>query len=196
MGEKPRTETKSEDPLSDRTMDITPADPTAGENPRPEGLQRSARRVTAGILVEGGQADRKIARSFQDQIQEGRFNPDDAADRLLPETLSGKQQELLDSRSKSLMRDLVMAPKLKGLAGAGRSVRQKGRNLFAYIFTQLLVLVLFALFFLAAFAILRVEGTDVQGYVDRAISTIGFEPGSGQTKSGSTDSEQPNTGGR
>ena len=178
MTENSPTEPSSGDSVEHRTPGQDPSEAGAlGRTGEP--LAKAARRLVAGVLAEGGKSDRAAARAVQEQIQNGGFSADEAADRLLPGDLDPRQAEWLETRSKSLMRDLVMAPKLRGVAGAGRSVRKAGRNLFAYVLTQLFVLALFALLFAAVFGVLRYEGIDVQAFVDRGIGAIGLEAGAG-----------------
>lgn len=168
--------------MSDPSSEPEPTDRTPTEVGSPtseDPLQRAMARLAAGVLAEGGKADKKAAKAVQAAIEGGSFDPDGAAASLLPGILDTRQEEWLESRSKGLMRDLVMAPKLRGVAGAGRSARQAGRNLFAYVFTQLIVLLLFALLFTAGVGLMRYQGIDVQGFVDRGLSAIGLEPGAG-----------------
>lgn len=183
MSENSRAEPDSGESAEHRTPSREPSGSGPGSGGLMGGggepLERVARRLVAGILAEGGKSDRGAARAIQEQIQTGAFSADEAADRLLPRDLEPRQTEWLEARSKSLMRDLVMAPKLRGLSGAGRSVRKAGRNLFAYVLTQLFVLTLFALLFAAVFGVLRYEGVDVQAFVDRGLGAIGLEPGAG-----------------
>jgi hypothetical protein len=70
-----------------------------------------------------------------------------------------------------------MAPTLRGAQGALRGVRQAGRNLFAYLLAQLLILALFTLLFGAGLLLLRLYGTPLEAPLDRALGWVGLSPG-------------------
>ena len=168
--------------MSTPPSELDATDRTPGPDPGTEEdsvLERCRLRLVTGVLAEGGRVDKQTARAAQASVEAGAFDPDAAAAKLWPGLLDTRQEQWLEERSKSLMRDLVMAPKLRGLSGAGRSVRKAGRNLFAYVFTQLFVLALFALLFAAGLGLLRYNGVEVEGHVDRALRAIGLEPGAG-----------------
>ena len=146
------------------------------------------RRVRAGILVEGNRADRKAAKRVQERVAAGTFDPDAAAAELLGGSAVGDSGELernlIETRTRTLMRDLVMAPRLRGVAGASRAARSAGRNVVAYVLTQLVVLMLFVVLFAAGLALARYVGHSVDGWVDRGLELVGVEPGSGADSDG------------
>ena len=138
---------------------------------------RAWRRIKAGLLVEAGRADRKVAAAWQKKVIAGEWSADAAAQELLgqgppvPDSDDG-----LEQRSARLMRDLVMSPKLKGAAGAARSARKAGRNFFAYILTQLMVLVVFAVILAAGLIVARWRGVAVDPLLDTVVQYLPEAP--------------------
>ncbi len=149
------------------------------------GIPRAWRRIKAGLLVEAGRADRKVAAAWQKKVIAGEWSADAAAEELLGQGPSvPDEDDGLDQRSARLMRDLVMSPKLKGAAGAARSARKAGRNVFAYIVTQLLVLTVFALILAAGLVTARWRGVEIDSLLDRVVQHLPEAP---------TDSSGPGT---
>lgn len=132
--------------------------------------ERIGRRVAAGALCEAGLVDRKALARWQQAVAEGRFQPDACAADLLPDPLpSGVPDRLLD-RGGTLLRDFLMASRLRGVRGAARRVRERTRSALAFVVVQLGVLVVFALILAAIMLVLRIHrGVSFDAWIDRLI---------------------------
>lgn len=133
-------------------------------------LERIGRRVAAGALCEAGMVDRKALVRWQEAVAAGRFQPDACAAELLPAELpSGVPERLLD-RGGTLLRDFLMASRLRGVRGAARRVREKTRSALAFVVVQVGVLVVFALILAAIMLVLRMHrGVSFDAWIDRLV---------------------------
>jgi len=141
---------------------------------------RAWRRVKAGLLVELGRADRKVAARWQEAVVGGRFDADRAADELLASARDGEAEAAVERRSAELARDLVMAPRMRGLHGAARKAREAGRRGLAWLLVQVLVVLVFLLAFVGSLLAARYAGHDVHAPLDTVLDWVGLEPGGGR----------------
>ena len=129
------------------------------------------RRLKAGMLVELDLADRELARRWQNAVRQGDFDPDACARDLLGATgdrsgVSDEDPRLME-RSGRLLRDLLMAPVLRGMRGAGRRAREAARGGLAFFVAQFLVLSIYSLLVLVALLLLRVRwNASIDGFLD------------------------------
>jgi hypothetical protein len=128
-------------------------------------------RVRAGLACELGLVDAAAAKRWREAVQAGQFEPDACARELLPRPLADEAERRMLERSGSLLRDFLMAPLLTGAAGARRKLREKTRGVAAFLLTQGLALVVFALLVAAALLLARFKGTSIDALLD------GFLPG-------------------
>jgi hypothetical protein len=138
---------------------------------------RAWRRLKAGLLVEAGRGERPLVKRWQELARSGGFDADQASAELLSASPVPDDDPALLARSARLCLDLWMAPTLRGAQGALRGVRQAGRNLFAYVFAQLLILALFSLLFGAGLLLLRLYGTPIEAPLDRVLGLVGLRAG-------------------
>jgi hypothetical protein len=143
---------------------------------------RAWRRVKAGLLVEAGLADRKAAARWQEAVLAGRFDADRAAEELLAAPRAEATESQLERRAAELARDLVMAPRMRGLSGAARKAREAGRRGIAWIVVQILVVLVFAGLFAASLLTARYVGHDLHAPLDRVLSWVGLTPGDGAAR--------------
>ncbi|MEO0651742.1 MAG: hypothetical protein AAFZ65_13785 [Planctomycetota bacterium] len=133
---------------------------------------RAWRRLKAGLLVELGRADRKAAKRWQDAVVGGSFDADAAAEEILAASEVSDDDVGLVERAARLERDLLMQPKLRGASGAARGARKAGRNLLAYVFTQVLVLAFFALLFTGGLIVARYNEVEIDALLDRVVEHL------------------------
>lgn len=125
------------------------------------------RRLRAGLLVELGLADKAAANRWQEAVIRGEFEPDACARDVLAAGDLAPDDERLVERSGRLLRDLLMAPRQRGVRGAGRRARGAARKGLAYALSQLVVIVIFLLIALAALFTVRVRwGWSVDAFLD------------------------------
>lgn len=143
---------------------------------------RAWRRVKAGLLVEAGLADRRAAARWQEAVLAGRFDADRAAEELLAAPRVEATEAQLERRAGELARDLVMAPRMRGMSGAARKAREAGRRGIAWIVVQILVVLVFAGLFAASLLTARYVGHDLHAPLDRVLSLVGLAPGEGAAR--------------
>ncbi|MEZ5977151.1 MAG: hypothetical protein R3F34_02910 [Planctomycetota bacterium] len=141
--------------------------------------RRAWRRLKAGLLVEQGVADKKVAARVQEAVRSGSFDPDRAADEILAAVSAaraGDADAAALRRSSDLARDLVMAPHMRGVRRAARRTREAARRGVAYLLVQLLVVLVFAILFALGLLAARYAGYDIHEPLDRALGWVGLAP--------------------
>jgi hypothetical protein len=118
---------------------------------------RAWHRVHAGLLVELGLADRAVVRRWQEMVKSMRFEPDACSRELLAGTRVPADDPLLVDRCGSLLRDLVMAPLLRGTAGAGRRARGAAKSGVAFVLAQVIAIGVYSLLIAVLLILLRVK---------------------------------------
>ena len=120
------------------------------------------RRLRAGMLVELGNADKKLAKTWQGRVRTGDFDVDLCADQILaagplkPE----REEEAVLTRTTRLERDLIMTPLARGASGKGRKVRGAAKTGAAALIVQFIVVGIFCIltfFFMLVAAMKGVE---------------------------------------
>ncbi len=151
--------------------DLQPVDPPEASA---AGAGSEARRVRAGLLVELGLAPRDVARRWQKAVVEGRFEPDACADEVIAASrLKPDAESRLAGRAARLQRDLVMAPTLRGLRGAGRKAREGARGLVAFVVAQVVTLTVLAAILLVGALVGRVVfDVSYDGFLDSIASLL------------------------
>ena len=119
-------------------------------------------RLRAGMLVELGNADKKLAKLWQERVKSGDFDPDRCAEQILAAGARKPDEEIesILTRSTRLERDLIMTPLLKGASGAGRKMRSTAKSGMAAALSQFIVMGIFcilAFFFLLVMAFKGIE---------------------------------------
>jgi hypothetical protein len=147
------------------------AAPAAPSDPGAFAQLPAWRRIKAGMLVELDLADRQLARRWQTAVRQGEFDADACTRDLLgsPGDHSGVGDEdpRLMERSGRLLRDLLMAPVLRGARGASRRAREAARGGLAFIVAQFLVLSIYSVLVLVALLLVRVRwNASIDGFLD------------------------------
>ncbi len=146
------------------TIEELPADTSAGLTADERVVWQ---RLQAGLLVELGLADGRVARRWQDAVVRGEFEPDACGRDILAASQSHAGDPRLLERSARLMRDLVMAPAQRGFAGARRQARRATRHGLAWVVSQLVVAAIFFLLAVLALFVIRVRwGWSVDAALD------------------------------
>lgn len=143
----------------------SPSSPALGE-----AESTAWRRVRAGLLVEAGQADKKVARRWQEAVQKGAFEPDACANELLTGAPAPNPAQL--ERCARLQRDLLMAPLVRGARGAGRKMREAGRGFFAMLVSQLVIVAIYTFVILAALLLVRAKGFGLDSKLDLLLGPL------------------------
>jgi hypothetical protein len=127
------------------------------------------RKLKAGMLVELGLADKRVARRWQESVLRGEFDAALCTRELLAAGGDSFPDEdaRLEERSTRLLRDLLMAPTQRGLRGTGRRVREAARWSLAALLTQFFVLAIYSAILFAALFLVRVRwGTSIDEFLD------------------------------
>lgn len=159
-------------PADDDGAELTPLAPLGAQN-----APRGWTRVKAGLAVEMGLVDKKVATRLQDEVVAGRYDPDAAAAQLLAAATCDDVDAAVERRCADLERDLMMTPRMRGLRGASRKAREKGRRGLAFLVVQLLVVGVFALLFAVGLTAARYGGYDLHAPIDAVLGVFGLEPG-------------------
>lgn len=131
-----------------------------------EGEERAWRRLSAGLAVELGLADKKVARHWQERVRAGEFDADACAAEILEAGGFEAGDARLVERSARLQRDLVMTPLSRS---AGRKVRRAARGGLAFLVAQLLAIGVYSLLVAIALVLLRLQGVAFDPLLDRAL---------------------------
>ncbi|MEL6716767.1 MAG: hypothetical protein AAFP86_23520, partial [Planctomycetota bacterium] len=95
--------------------------------------ERARRRLLAGLLVETGLADKKVAKRWQSAVVGGDWDADACAAEVIASTpREAYASPALLERSARIERDLLMASHMRGVRAAGRRVRKATRNTTAF----------------------------------------------------------------
>jgi len=133
---------------------------------------RAWRWLKAGVAIEQGLCDRSAAKTVQESVRAGTFDPDGAADRVLDSAPLEDFDPRLEQRSARLLRDLAMAPTLRGTGKVARAGRGCFRGFAAFALVQLVGLVVFVVLVLALFLGLRWQGRSLDAHADRILDAL------------------------
>ncbi|MEO0660788.1 MAG: hypothetical protein AAFZ87_04555, partial [Planctomycetota bacterium] len=85
--------------------------------------ERARQRLLAGLLVETGLADKKVAKRWQSAVVGGDFDADACAAEVIASTpREAYESPALLERAARIERDLLMASHMRGVRAAGRRV--------------------------------------------------------------------------
>ncbi|MEX1023539.1 MAG: hypothetical protein WD226_00555 [Planctomycetota bacterium] len=126
-------------------------------------------RLVAGMFVELGLADRAAAKRWQGEVIAGGFDADACAREILARSGQAADDPRIEERSTRLLRDLLMAPLLKGAKGASRRARQAAQGGVAYIIANVIAFGVFALITLLGLLLLRIQEYDLNAFLDRLL---------------------------
>lgn len=141
------------------------APPPAGRVLSPEEEQLFDRMI-AGMLVELNLADKAAAKRWQSSVIDGVFQPDDCAKEILARSGVAASDNRLDQRSSRLLRDMLMAPLLRGTKGATRKMRKAAKGGVAYVIMNVVVMCIYILMVFIGLVVWRLQGGDVNGVLD------------------------------
>lgn len=156
--------------------------PSAGAAPRPAAradlsdnpdIQRAWERVAAGLLVESGLADKKIAKRWQAAVVQHEWDADACARDVLAASSGELGNPRLLERAGRLERDLVMASFQRGIKGASRRARGAARNGAAFFVANVVAIGVYSAIILALLILARVNYEwSLDGIIDRMVSAV------------------------
>ncbi len=131
-------------------------------------------RLRAGMLVEQGNADKKLSKTWQDRVRSGDFDADRCAQEIL--TVGAQkpamEEEQALQRATRLERDLIMTPLLRGASGASRKVRGAAKSGAAAILSQFIVLGIFAILGFLTLLVMAFRGIEFDPFFQSIIDFI------------------------
>ena len=141
---------------------------------------RAWNRLLAGLLVEQGLVDKAIAKTWQERVKSGDYDPDRCAEELLAAgDLTGpKVESQVLVRSARLERDLLMTPLLRGVSGASRKVRGAAKSGAAALVTQVIVVLTIAVLAFLLLLVLAFRGVEFDPFFQAIIDWIPALPDS------------------
>ena len=142
------------------------ATPTAGLGPEEE---RVWNRLKAGMYVELGLADKVAAKRWQEAVVANTFDPDGCAREILARSAVTAGDPRILERSGRLLRDLLMAPVLRGARGASRRAREAARGTLAMVLSQGVAFVVYSTIVLLAMLLLRLRDVSFDALFDRIL---------------------------
>ena len=146
------------------------ARPTLSDDP---GVQRAWERVAAGLLVESGLADKKIAKRWQAAVVQHEWDADACAREILAASGGELGNPRLLERAGMLERDLVMASFQRGIKGASRRARGAAKNGMAFFVANVVAIGVYSAIILALLILARVNYEwSLDGIIDRMVSAV------------------------
>lgn len=139
--------------------------------------RRAFERVAAGLLVDAGLADKKVAKRWQAAVVQKQWDADACAREVIASAGPGALGDLgLIERAGRLERDLVMASFQRGIKGAARRARGKARSTTAFFVANLVAILVYSAIILALLIAARV-GYDwsLDAIVDRIVGVFRSE---------------------
>lgn len=139
---------------------------------------RAWQRLSAGLLVEVGLADKAATKRWQAAVVQKEWDADACARDVLGATdPSATSDGRFVERAGRLERDLLMSSFQRGIKGASRRMRGAAKNTTAMIFANLMALGVYSAIILALLILARVKYEwSLDGIIDRMISAV--SPGS------------------
>ncbi|MFT4709978.1 MAG: hypothetical protein ACI8Q9_001104 [Planctomycetota bacterium] len=137
------------------------------------------RRLRAGMLVELGNADKKLAKTWQERVRAGDFDVDLCTDQILragplkPE----REEEAVLTRTTRLERDLIMTPLSKGVSSKTRKARGAAKNGAAALIVQFIVVGIFCILTFFFLLVAAMKGVQFDPFFQ---SIIDFFPAIGE----------------
>ena len=139
-------------------------------------LPPAARLVLAGLTLEQGLADKKVAKRWRQTVLDGKFRATDCAQEILETARPDPTQRMVLDRASRLLRDFLMAPMQRGLRGAARRGRERARSGCAYVVAQATAFTVFAVIACAIGILLRMKGNSLDGWADWVLDLFGAAP--------------------
>ncbi len=136
------------------------------------GEQQAWLRLRAGLLVDLGLADRRTVKRWQKEVLGGQLDHDLCAREINQGVLRGDGR--LADRAGRLMRDFLMASKLKGLSGAARGTRGAVRSFFSMLIAQFVAIGIYSLILMGCMIFIHRGGTSFDALFD---AILGFFQG-------------------
>ena len=151
---------------------------SAGAGARPvlsddPAVQQAWERVAAGLLVETGLADKKIAKRWQAAVVQHEWDADACAREILGASGAQLASPRLVERAGRLERDLVMASFQRGIRGASRRARGAARNGMAFFVANVVAIGVYSAIILALLILARVSyEISLDGIIDRMVDAV------------------------
>jgi hypothetical protein len=132
------------------------------------------RRLRAGMLVELGLGDKKLAKTWQESVRSGSFDADRCAGEILSvgSDRAYEEEAQVLQRASRLQRDLIMTPLLRGVSGAKRKVRGAAKSGLAAVLSQFIVLGIFSLLTFLFMLVMAFKGTEFDPFFQAIIDYI------------------------
>lgn len=171
----------SAEPLAHARQPSTPTtvleeidDDPRGDDPRSEDEARARRRLLAGLLVETGLTDKKVAKRWQAAVVAGDWDADACATEVLAAApLEAYSSPAFLERAARIERDLVMASHTRGMKAAGRRVRAATRNSTAFIVANIVAFLVYSAVAAALLLVARIGyGWSIDGVIDRIAAAV------------------------
>ncbi len=146
------------------------ARPTLSDDPE---VQKAWERIAAGLLVESGLADKKVAKRWQAAVVQHEWDADACARDILAVSGHELANPRLVERAGRLERDLVMASFQRGLKGASRRARGAARNGMAFFVANVVAIGVYSAIILALLILARVNYEwSLDGIIDRMVNAV------------------------
>ncbi|MDG1501095.1 MAG: hypothetical protein P8N31_12835 [Planctomycetota bacterium] len=129
------------------------------------------RRLRAGMLVELGNADKKLAKTWQARVKSGDFDADLCTDQILATgpLKPAREEEAVLTRTTRLERDLLMTPLLKGVSGKSRKVRGAAKSGAAALIMQFIVVGIFCILTFLFLLVAAMKGVEFDPFFQAII---------------------------
>jgi hypothetical protein len=163
--------------LEEIVEEAAPAAPAGAASGTVAGLGeeelRAWRRLSAGLLVETGLADKKAAKRWQNAVVNQEWDADAAARDILGASPGATSDPKFVERAGRIERDLLMASFQRGLKGASRRVRGAARNTTAFFVANVIAIVCYSAIILALLILARVKyDWSLDGIIDRMVDAV------------------------
>lgn len=136
-------------------------------------VQQAWERVAAGLLVECGLADKKVAKRWQSAVMQQEWDADACAREILAASGGQLAEPRLVERAGRLERDLLMASFQRGVRGASRRARGAARNGAAFFVANVVAISVYSAIILALLILARVNYEwSLDGIIDRMVDAV------------------------
>lgn len=134
---------------------------------------RAWRRVSAGLLVEVGLADKKATKRWQAAVVRQEWDADAAARDILAASAAGTSDPKFVERAGRLERDLLMSSFQSGVKGASRRARGAARSTTAFLLANVIAIVCYSAIILALAILARIKYEwTLDGIIDRMVEAV------------------------
>ena len=138
------------------------------------GAERVSQRLRAGLLADQNLAAAPVLQKWREAVKQREFDADACAREVLAAATAREDDARLLERSGRLLRDLLMAPLMRGAKGASRKARAATRSGAAFLLSQVVAVGAYTLLLGLIFLLLRARwGWSPDGLLDGILETLG-----------------------